>query len=228
MSRARHVTRAMLEPPPSVVNDWAPSGWHYVDYVAPASLIEAEAAFRIHKSELGLRPIWHQKAERVKAPSSRASWATCCERGSSSSRSGPTSARARASSWTNWGASGAPNRAAPLRALRRSGAEAHPPRRPAQHSSIHSRMSRCTTPNKIPGSYAALRDGRSSAPLKKVQPGFRIMWKVSSSIPAVEPDDLVSQAAFDRNLVTVLFSNPRYSRMNFRAVTSPSDLSRTQ
>ncbi len=26
-----------------------------------------EAAFRIHKSELGLRPIWHQKAERAQA-----------------------------------------------------------------------------------------------------------------------------------------------------------------
>jgi transposase len=30
-------------------------------------LTEAEAAFRIHKSELALRPVWHQKAERIKA-----------------------------------------------------------------------------------------------------------------------------------------------------------------
>lgn len=30
-------------------------------------LSHAEAAFRIHKSELSMRPIWHQKAERVKA-----------------------------------------------------------------------------------------------------------------------------------------------------------------
>lgn len=30
-------------------------------------LVEAEAAFRVQKSDLGLRPIWHQKAERVKA-----------------------------------------------------------------------------------------------------------------------------------------------------------------
>ena len=30
-------------------------------------LTEAEAAFRIHKSELAIRPIWHQKAERIKA-----------------------------------------------------------------------------------------------------------------------------------------------------------------
>lgn len=30
-------------------------------------LSEAEAAFRIHKSELAIRPIWHQKAERIKA-----------------------------------------------------------------------------------------------------------------------------------------------------------------
>jgi hypothetical protein len=30
-------------------------------------LTEAEAAFRIHKSDLGIRPIWHQKEERVEA-----------------------------------------------------------------------------------------------------------------------------------------------------------------
>jgi hypothetical protein len=30
-------------------------------------LTEAEAAFRIHKSDLSIRPIWHQKAERVQA-----------------------------------------------------------------------------------------------------------------------------------------------------------------
>lgn len=30
-------------------------------------LTEAEAAFRIHKSDLAIRPIWHQKTERIKA-----------------------------------------------------------------------------------------------------------------------------------------------------------------
>ncbi len=30
-------------------------------------LSEAKAAFRIHKSELSLRPIWHQRADRVQA-----------------------------------------------------------------------------------------------------------------------------------------------------------------
>jgi transposase len=30
-------------------------------------LTEAEAVFRIHKSDLSIRPIWHQKAERVQA-----------------------------------------------------------------------------------------------------------------------------------------------------------------
>ena len=30
-------------------------------------LYQAEAAFRIHKSELSIRPIWHQKEERVQA-----------------------------------------------------------------------------------------------------------------------------------------------------------------
>jgi len=45
------------------VTDWTPESlWQ--TYV---QLTEAEAAFRIHKSDLGLRPIWHQKAERVEA-----------------------------------------------------------------------------------------------------------------------------------------------------------------
>ncbi len=30
-------------------------------------LTEAEAAFRLHKTDLSLRPVWHQKAERVQA-----------------------------------------------------------------------------------------------------------------------------------------------------------------
>ena len=30
-------------------------------------LTEAEAAFQIHKSDLSLRPIWHQKEDRVLA-----------------------------------------------------------------------------------------------------------------------------------------------------------------
>jgi transposase len=45
------------------VRDWTPEElWR--TYV---QLTEAEAAFRIHKSDLSIRPIWHQKAERVQA-----------------------------------------------------------------------------------------------------------------------------------------------------------------
>ena len=45
------------------VSDWTPESlWQ--TYV---QLTEAEAAFRIHKSDLSLRPIWHQKTERVQA-----------------------------------------------------------------------------------------------------------------------------------------------------------------
>jgi len=45
------------------VTDWAPEDlWR--TYI---QLTEAEAAFRIQKSELSLRPIWHQKTERVQA-----------------------------------------------------------------------------------------------------------------------------------------------------------------
>ncbi len=45
------------------VLDWSPEDlWR--TYI---QLTEAEAAFRIHKSELSMRPIWHQKAARVQA-----------------------------------------------------------------------------------------------------------------------------------------------------------------
>jgi len=45
------------------VNDWTPESlWQ--TYI---QLTEAEAAFRIHKGDLSIRPVWHQKAERVNA-----------------------------------------------------------------------------------------------------------------------------------------------------------------
>jgi transposase len=45
------------------VTDWTPESlWQ--TYI---QLTEAEAAFRIHKSELSLRPVWHQKQDRVQA-----------------------------------------------------------------------------------------------------------------------------------------------------------------
>jgi transposase len=47
----------------SNVTDWTDEElWR-----AYMQLTEAEAAFRIHKSDLSLRPIWHQKEERVRA-----------------------------------------------------------------------------------------------------------------------------------------------------------------
>jgi len=47
----------------SNIPDWSPEElWR--TYV---QLTEAEAAFRIHKSDLSLRPIWHQRAHRVQA-----------------------------------------------------------------------------------------------------------------------------------------------------------------
>ena len=45
------------------ITDWSPETL-WSTYV---QLSEAEAAFRLHKSELGLRPIWHQRADRVQA-----------------------------------------------------------------------------------------------------------------------------------------------------------------
>ena len=45
------------------INDWSDDAlWQ--TYV---QLTDAEAAFRIHKSDLSIRPIWHQKKERVQA-----------------------------------------------------------------------------------------------------------------------------------------------------------------
>jgi transposase len=45
------------------VNNWTPEElWQ--TYV---QLTQAESAFRIHKSELSIRPVWHQKKERVQA-----------------------------------------------------------------------------------------------------------------------------------------------------------------
>ena len=47
----------------SNVTDWSDEElWN-----AYIQLTEAEAAFRIHKSDLSLRPIWHQKEDRVRA-----------------------------------------------------------------------------------------------------------------------------------------------------------------
>lgn len=47
----------------SNIRDWSPQDlWQ--TYI---QLVQAEAAFRIHKSELSVRPIWHQKEERVRA-----------------------------------------------------------------------------------------------------------------------------------------------------------------
>jgi transposase len=47
----------------SNIAEWSPEDlWR--TYV---QLTEAEAAFRIHKSELSIRPIWHQREDRVKA-----------------------------------------------------------------------------------------------------------------------------------------------------------------
>jgi transposase len=43
--------------------DWAPQTL-WKTYI---QLTEAEAAFRIHKTDLSLRPIWHQRADRVQA-----------------------------------------------------------------------------------------------------------------------------------------------------------------
>jgi transposase len=45
------------------INDWSENAlWQ--TYI---QLTDAEAAFRIHKAELSIRPIWHQKKERVQA-----------------------------------------------------------------------------------------------------------------------------------------------------------------
>jgi len=47
----------------SNINDWSPEEL----WKAYMQLTDAEAAFRIHKSDLKIRPVWHQKTERVRA-----------------------------------------------------------------------------------------------------------------------------------------------------------------
>jgi transposase len=47
----------------SNIQDWSPEEL----WKAYIQLTEAEEAFRIHKSDLSIRPIWHQKEERVRA-----------------------------------------------------------------------------------------------------------------------------------------------------------------
>ena len=45
------------------IKDWEPEDlWR-----AYIQLTEAESAFRIHKQDLGLRPVWHQREDRVQA-----------------------------------------------------------------------------------------------------------------------------------------------------------------
>jgi transposase len=47
----------------SNVTDWSPEDlWR-----ADIQLTEAEAAFHVHKSDLAIRPVWHQKQDRVQA-----------------------------------------------------------------------------------------------------------------------------------------------------------------
>lgn len=45
------------------ITDWTPQAL----WTAYVQLTEAEAAFRIHKSDLSMRPIWHHKAGRIRA-----------------------------------------------------------------------------------------------------------------------------------------------------------------
>jgi hypothetical protein len=47
----------------SNITDWSAEEL----WTAYIQLTQAEAAFRIHKSDLGIRPIWHQRSERVQA-----------------------------------------------------------------------------------------------------------------------------------------------------------------
>jgi hypothetical protein len=47
----------------SNISDWSDQQL----WKAYIQLTQAEAAFRIHKDQLNLRPIWHQRAERVQA-----------------------------------------------------------------------------------------------------------------------------------------------------------------
>jgi transposase len=60
----------------SNVIDWTPEElWH-----AYVQLTEAEAAFRVHKSDLQIRPVWHHREHRVGAHILVCFWRMCCGR----------------------------------------------------------------------------------------------------------------------------------------------------
>src|SRR5262250_312972 len=60
----------------SNVTEWTPEElWR-----AYVQLTEAEAAFRVHKSDLQIRPVWHHREDRVGAISWSVFWLTCCGR----------------------------------------------------------------------------------------------------------------------------------------------------
>ncbi len=71
-------------------------------------LIEAEAAFRIQTSDLSLRPIWHQRADRVQAHILVCFWPTGSGGRWSNGSGGPGSGKARGPSSRNSAASKAP------------------------------------------------------------------------------------------------------------------------
>jgi len=86
------------------VTDWTPDKlWR--TYI---QLTDAEAAFRIQKSELGIRPVWHQRADRVQAHILVCFLAYVLWKTLGSGNDAPASAKARAPSSTNSNAFRAP------------------------------------------------------------------------------------------------------------------------
>ncbi len=90
----------------SNVTDWTPEDlWR-----AYIQLTEAEAAFHIHKSDLAIRPVWHQKQCRVQAHILVCFRVTCCGRPWQRVAAGRTGRRAGGESsnryprsrWSTW------------------------------------------------------------------------------------------------------------------------------
>jgi hypothetical protein len=83
---------------PSNVTDWSGEElWR-----AYIQLTEAEEALRLHKGDLVMRPVWHQKEDRVQAHILFAFWPMCSGKRWASGVNAPASATNRARSSPSW------------------------------------------------------------------------------------------------------------------------------
>ena len=129
----------------SNISDWSDRQL----WKAYIQLTQAEAAFRIHKDQLNLRPIWHQREDRVRPTSSFASSPWCSGRALRCGNSARALATRRGPSSRNWRASSPMmSSCRPQRTVRSDCVASHsptPPRRRFSTASAWSSPSACAS-----------------------------------------------------------------------------------